>query len=176
MQSIDCMSRPHNGGMTVRAATPADAGPICDVCARAFREDYRGLLPEERIEQVIAEYYNESRVRGEIEAAPPEWLGYQVVEEDGRVLGAAGGGLTGPAAGELYLISLDPAQRNRGLGSALLARVTEQLVALGATEMWLSVAAGAAESPFFQARGFEKVELTPADVPTWRLRRRLAVS
>lgn len=121
---------------TVRQATEEDAPDISRICTEAYRVTYADLLPREYIERTIADFYNLPRVTREVRPAPPRWLGYQVVQEDGRVLGAAGGGMTGGHKGELFVVYLDPEQRTRGLGTLLLDRVTEQLRQAGATEMW----------------------------------------
>ena len=62
----------------------ADAATIAGICSAAYRDAYRELLPEGYIERSVAEFYPEERVAREVAAAPPDWFGYQVVEEDGR--------------------------------------------------------------------------------------------
>ncbi|GIF40904.1 hypothetical protein Axi01nite_52150 [Actinoplanes xinjiangensis] len=143
----------------VRAARDEDAEAIADICARGYRRTYPALLSSAFIERMIAEFYQVERVSKEVPAAPPGWLGYQVAEEDGRVLGAAGGGLLRPGVGELFVLYLDPDERGRGLGTLLLDRVTGQLRELGATEMWVAALDGNELGiPFYEARGFRKVE------------------
>lgn len=146
-----------------RQATGADVPAICRICTEAYRITYRDLLPPEYIERTIAEFYDPARVTREIEPAPPHWFGYQVVEQDGRVLGAAGGGMTGEHTGELFVLYLDPDERGRGLGTLLLDRVTGQLRQAGATEMWVAVTPGNERAlPFYDARGFRPVETVRA--------------
>jgi ribosomal protein S18 acetylase RimI-like enzyme len=165
----------------VRPATTEDVARICEICSVAYRETYRDLVPADYIERVIRDFYLPERVAGEISPSPPHWFGYQVVEQDGRVLGAAGGGMTGPATGELFVIYLDPTRRNRGLGTLLLDRVVEQVRAAGATEMWVSVTEGNDKGlPFYRARGFTEVETVQAfgslpddDIRSVRMRRPL---
>jgi hypothetical protein len=41
---------------TVRAAVPADAPGIADVCTRAYRATYRDLLPESFVDDVVARF------------------------------------------------------------------------------------------------------------------------
>jgi ribosomal protein S18 acetylase RimI-like enzyme len=165
-----------------RAATPDDAPRICEICSTASLETYRDLLPDAFVERMIREFYNPERVAREIEANPPRWGGYQVVEDaGGRVLGAAGGGITAPGRGELFVIYLDPRERGSGLGTILLDRVTDQLRNGGATEMWVGVIVGNDQAiPFYRARGFEIVETVEAygslpgeDVRSHRMRRLL---
>jgi ribosomal protein S18 acetylase RimI-like enzyme len=171
-------------GAKVRAATTEDLARICEICSVAYRETYRDLLPATFIERTIRDFYQPERVAREVEPAPPHWYGYQVVEEAGRVLGAAGGGLREPGVGELYVIYLDPAERNRGLGTLLLDRVVEQLTEAGAKEIWAAVFRGNERGiPFYRARGFEEVETVPAftsrpdeDIWSVRMRRRIDAS
>ncbi len=166
----------------VRPALEDEAPRIREICETAYRATYTDLLPDPYIERVIAEFYREDRVRREVEPAPPGWLGYQVVTVLGEVLGAAGGGMTGERVGELFVLYLDPDHRGRGLGTALLDRVTEQLREVGAEEMWVSVVPGNELAvPFYKARGFEPVEVvSPAygslpeeEISSLRMRRPL---
>ncbi|WP_430783062.1 GNAT family N-acetyltransferase [Actinoplanes sp. G11-F43] len=143
----------------VRAARDEDAAAIRDICVRGYRKTYPTLLSSEFIERMLAEFFTLERVTAEVAAAPPGWLGYQVAEEDGRIVGAGVGGLTAPGVGELFTLYLDPDERGRGLGTLLLDRVTGQLRAAGATEMWVAALDGNELAiPFYQARGFRKVE------------------
>ncbi|WP_310369074.1 GNAT family N-acetyltransferase [Catenuloplanes atrovinosus] len=136
---------------------------IAGICATAYRETYRDLLPQGYIERTVVAFYDEARVATEVAPAPPEWFGYQVVEERGRVLGAAGGGMIGARAGELSLVYLEAAARGRGLGTMLLDRVTAQIRAAGGRQMWVSVFLGdSAGIGFYRARGFEPVETVRA--------------
>lgn len=143
----------------VRAARDEDVAAICDICARGYRKTYPGLLSSDFIERMITEFYHPDRVAEGVAATPPQWLGYQVAEEDGRVVGAAAGGIVAPGTGELFVLYLDPDERGRGLGTLLLDRVTGQLRELGVTEMWVAALDGNELGiPFYEARGFRKVE------------------
>jgi ribosomal protein S18 acetylase RimI-like enzyme len=163
----------------VRAARDSDVDAICDICARGYRATYPGLLRPEFLEWMLTEFFPPERIGKDIAADPPGWLGYQVAEEDGVVLGAAVGGLIAPRSGELFVLYLDPEQRGRGLGTLLLDRVTEQLREQGATEMWAAVLEGNDLAfPFYEARGFRRAErrrTTHTDEAdnlfSWRMRR-----
>jgi GNAT superfamily N-acetyltransferase len=132
-----------------------DAEGIGRVCAAGWRDTYRGLRTPEEIEAAIAEYYGVDRIRREI-AAPEGWDGWVVVVEDGVVIGAGGGGMTGPGVGEVFVLYLDPLRRGEGIGSLLLEAITDQQRLQGAREQWVSVVPDNAKGlPFYLARGFE---------------------
>jgi ribosomal protein S18 acetylase RimI-like enzyme len=92
-----------------------------------------------------------------------------------------GGGMTGPAAGELSLIYLAAGEQRRGLGTLLLDRVVEQVTAAGGTELWVSVFLGDRTGiGFYRARGFQAMDTVPATlsrtddhISTLRMRRTL---
>jgi hypothetical protein len=69
--------------------------------------EHEVLLSPDEIESAIARFYVPERVSGEL-ARPTSWGGYGVVERAGRVVGAGGGGITGPRVGELFVLYVDP--------------------------------------------------------------------
>jgi N-acetylglutamate synthase-like GNAT family acetyltransferase len=147
----------------VRDAVETDVAAIARICSTSYRDAYRDVLPEGYIERSVVAFYNEPRIAREVTPSPPEWFGYQVVEEDGRLVGAAGGGMSGRTSGELSLVHMEAAARGRGLGTLLLERVTGQIREAGGTEMWVSVFLGdRAGIGFHRAHGFEPVETVRA--------------
>jgi GNAT superfamily N-acetyltransferase len=145
----------------IRKATAADVEGICRVCTAGWRDAYTGLLPTAYIEQAIAEFYNPARVAAEV-ADPQGWDGWWVAVERGRVVGAGGGGLPAPGTGELFVLYVDPARRGAGIGTRLLAAITQEERAQGAREQWVSVAKGNHKGiPFYEARGFRAYHEQP---------------
>lgn len=143
------------GDVIARRARESDAEGIARVCAAGWRDTYRGLKDPERIEEIIAEYYNLERIRGEI-VSREGWDGWLVAVENETVVGAGGGGMIEPAVGEIFVLYLDPARRGEGIGTLLLDAITEQQRAQGAREQWVSVEpANEKGLPFYRARGFE---------------------
>ncbi|GLY01329.1 MULTISPECIES: GNAT family N-acetyltransferase [Actinoplanes] len=152
---------------SVRAAHDGDVADIHDICLRAYVATYDGVAPESYWRRMLAEHYTPARVAKSIAAQPPGWLGYQVVEESGRVRGFAAGGLVPASAfptspsevlGELHVLYLDPEDLGRGLGTLLLDRVTGQLRNRGATAIGAAALAGNTKAiPFYQARGFTPI-------------------
>ena len=163
----------------VRPARDEDVEAICDICARAYQATYGELVSAGYLDRILDEAYHPEPVGKKITAAPPDWLGFQVIEEDGRVTGFAAGGIVRPGVGELFTLYLEPGELGRGLGTLLLDRVTEQLREQGATEMWAAVLAGNELGlPFYRARGFVKAGERKAygtteaeDYWSWLLRR-----
>jgi ribosomal protein S18 acetylase RimI-like enzyme len=143
------------GHIVARRAEPGDAEGIARVCSEGWRDTYRGIYEPEEIEAVVAGFYNVERITAEI-ASPQGWDGWIVADEDGTVVGAGGGGMTGPAVGEIFVLYLDPGRRGEGIGTLLLDAITEQHRARGAREQWVSVEPENAKGlPFYLARGFE---------------------
>jgi GNAT superfamily N-acetyltransferase len=147
--------------LTVRAAVAGDEVAICAICSAGFAASSAGLVAEHEIARRTAEYYNTARVRGELEATPPYWLGYVVAELDGQVVGATGGSLDGKV-GHVLVLYLDLDLRGRGIGSALLDHVTTQHRDAGAQRQRVSVTDGNEMGlPFYRARGFQEVGREP---------------
>lgn len=135
-------------------ARPEHVAGICRVCAAGWRDTYADLLPAEYSELAIAEFFVPERVRREL--TPTDgWDGWQVALEGGEVMGAGGGGMISPSEGELFVLYLDPARRGEGIGTTLLAAITQQQRAHGATGQWVSVQEGNTKGlPFYLARDF----------------------
>jgi len=148
--------------VAVRPAEPGDADGIARVCAEGWRDTYAGIYPAEQIEAVIAEYYAPARIAGEI-ATPQDWDGWLVASDDGAVVGAGGGGIVGSGVGEIFVLYLDPARRRKGIGTLLLEAITQQQLAQGACEQWVSVARENEKGlPFYEAQGFRVAGERPA--------------
>jgi ribosomal protein S18 acetylase RimI-like enzyme len=148
--------------VVIRPAEGRDAEGIARVCAEGWRDTYRDIYAPEQIEAVIAEYYTPERIRGEIRA-PQGWDGWVVVIDAGNVVGAGGGGMIDPHAGEIFVLYLDPERRGEGIGTLLLDSITRQQVEHGAIEQWVSVEPENTKGlPFYLARGFEVRGKRPA--------------
>lgn len=143
--------------ITIQKAQPEHVAGISKVCADGYRATYMETHTQEYVERTIAEFYNHERILKEIVEKQTGWDGWFVALEDGRVVGAGGGGMTGPATGELFVLYLDPERRNEGIGSKLLTAITEEQIKQGAREQWVSVSKGNNKGiPFYEARGFVK--------------------
>ncbi|MFJ7934765.1 GNAT family N-acetyltransferase [Sporosarcina sp. NPDC096371] len=142
--------------VSVRRANKNDAKPLADVLVRSQWFTYKMLYSKEYIQKLIDKYYNVERIEKEIVYIGEEWHGYFIAEMDGKIVGAIGGGMNDDAAGEVYVLYLDPTLRGQGIGTRLLDFFTKiQKHTYGAQEQWVSVAKGNDYGiPFYEARGF----------------------
>ncbi|MGM0845125.1 MAG: GNAT family N-acetyltransferase [Bacillota bacterium] len=140
----------------ISKALPEHVEGIVKVCSEANRATYKDLYSEEYIERVIQQYYNHDRVAEEVSSFSRNWGGYFVAVENGTVVGAGGGGMTGDTAGEIYVLYMDSTRRGEGIGSLLLEAITnQQKQEFQAQEQWVSVQQGNTKGiPFYEARGF----------------------
>ena len=153
-------------------AAPSDAQRISAICSAGWRVTYRNLIGPACVEDVIACYYSVSRIADEIRIAEQStaWLGWVVCDDEGGDVVAAGGGGLSDGHAEVYVLYVMPGALGRGFGTLVLDAITNQHIALGALEQWVSVTKGNDLGiPFYLARGFEIRD----DVP--RLKRSGAV-
>ena len=166
------MVQPSSAGLIVRKAELRDAPGISRVCSDGWRDTYVSIHTPEEIERVVSKYYSLERICSEIDGqvewdgAAYDWDGWLVAERgDGRVVGASGGGPTGERTWEVFALYLDPSERRRGIGRALLDAMTDQARARGASEQWVAVTAENLKGiPFYEAMGF--VTASESDSPS----------
>ena len=161
--------------MRARRAEPRDVEAICRVCSEGWRETYAGLYDADEIERTIERFYSRDRVRSEVEQ-PEGWDGWWVAEDEaGEVVAAGGGGVTAPAAGEIFVLYADPARRGRGAGTALLEAISSEQRAQDVREQWVSVEPeNASGIAFYRARGFVERGTGPAYEAPHRLSLRMS--
>ncbi|WP_078394934.1 GNAT family N-acetyltransferase [Shouchella patagoniensis] len=141
--------------INIQLGTKEHVDGIVIMCTEAFRLTSRGLLASESIDRRCKEFFNKARVLKEVTERNWNWGGYIVAVENGHVIGAGGGGMTGEGIGEVFVLYLDPNRRNEGIGSRILKAITEQQKVLGATEQWVSVQKDNQKGiPFYEAKGF----------------------
>jgi GNAT superfamily N-acetyltransferase len=144
-------------GLTLKKAGTEHVAGIAKVCSEGWRATYGYLEDDAYVEQVIEDYYNHDRILKEVTEFSEDWHGYFVVEEEGHVAGAIGGGTTGDGIGEIYVFYMDPDKRGLGIGSKLLSFYTDYQKSLGIKEQWVSAQKGNEKGiPFYEARGFVK--------------------
>jgi len=130
--------------MELRPAREHEIEPLTQLFIRARNEmDYLPEVPDEAAEPIAAHIREHDEV----------W----VAEEDGRLLGFLGiehsTNLGAPVLEKLYV---EPAEQNRGVGSALLDKAKE----LRPHELYLWVFQKNPASRLYERHGFELVKLT----------------
>lgn len=129
---------------------------ISKVCSEGYWATYNETHSEMYIEGIIKEFYNHERILKEVTETSKEWGGYFVAVEENVVIGAGGGGMLEDASGEVFVLYLNPARRNEGIGTMIVDAITkQQKKEFNATEQWVSVAKGNQKGiPFYRAKGF----------------------
>lgn len=167
--------------LTVRRATPGDAADVAGVHVRSWQVAYRGLLPNQRLDDMRPE---DRMARYNFGATDPGLPSTLVAIEDGVIRGFATTGpcrdADGTGTGEILALYVDPADWGRGVGRHLISEARAALSRLGFAEAVLWVLAGNSRAQrFYQADGWlpdpQGRTETIWDVPVdeWRYRRTL---
>jgi ribosomal protein S18 acetylase RimI-like enzyme len=151
------------GTWVVRAASEQDKEQIRQVCLASRRATLAPRASEETVARTLAMYCSPARIEQEMEVGGDSWPGWQVaVSPRGEVVGAAAGGLTQTAVGEVYELHVDPDRMRRGVGSRLLEELSVRLHKLGARDQWASTYEhNTAGRAFLERNGFTLQETFP---------------
>ncbi len=129
--------------MLLRPAQTGDALAVARVHVRSWQAAYRGLMPDEFLDQLRAE---DRAARYELASGDPQKPYTVVAERDGAIVGFAS---TMPARdkdlagyGELCALYVDPEHWGQGIGVALVAAARAWLAASGFEKAALWVLAG----------------------------------
>jgi ribosomal protein S18 acetylase RimI-like enzyme len=129
--------------MFLRAAEAGDGEGIAHVHVQAWRETYRGIMPDKVLDALsLAE--GAQRWAGVIGTlSERRQLLTVAVDDNGRIVGFAGAGPTRDAAlataGEIYAINLVNEAKRARLGARLMLAMADGLVALGFGDVGLWV-------------------------------------
>ncbi|MCM3587450.1 GNAT family N-acetyltransferase [Mesobacillus maritimus] len=127
------------------------AASIAAICTTGWKQTVEGVLSEDYQKQNVEFWYNLDRVRSDILQGSYSHIG--VI--DSEIVGVIGGGMTGPAASEVFVLYVDETYRYQGVGRLLLEALTQEQIEQGAEEQWVSVQEGNQRGiPFYEARGF----------------------
>jgi GNAT superfamily N-acetyltransferase len=153
--------------MIVRDAVPDDAAAIADVHVRSWQSAYRGLLPENFLDQLRAEDRAAGYELGSLEPRAPKSLIAMLGE---RVAGFTTIGPSRDAdaasAGELRALYVDPEYWRGGVGRALLLEARRRLREAGYREALLWVLDGnAIAERFYRADGWKPDGATREEDP-----------
>ena len=121
-------------------AGPGDAAALAEVHVRAWRETYRGLLPELYLQRMSAAQHAQ-RWRRQLTRARP---GEVVLAAEGPrgVMGYCAGAIVGGTEAEIFTLYLLRASQGCGLGRRLMEMTARALTAQGAKSLRLWVLNG----------------------------------
>lgn len=122
---------------TIRPARLEDAEQITQVHIQTWQETYRGMMPDEFLDNIDAKKriaWHQNNIGQS---------GYMLAEESGRILGFIMYGQTrdssDPTQGEIWGINLINEAKGRGIGEVLMRRAATELIKNGFQEISLWV-------------------------------------
>jgi ribosomal protein S18 acetylase RimI-like enzyme len=142
--------------MEIRDATPDDIEGIQQVARDSLDASYGHLLDEAVIENAVENWYDEASLREDLSAGDAVFL---VAEEDDRIAGFAQSYVLDnrESIGEIDWLHVSPDFRGQGLGTRLLRKCEELLVAHGVDRIEGRVlVANESGADFYAEHGFSK--------------------
>lgn len=143
--------------MIVREAGVEDAGAIARVHVDSWRTTYRGIVPDELLDNLSYEQRESSWCSILRDAANQGQFVYVAEEESGQIVGFAAGGIerTGDRVyqGELYAIYLLETHQGKGIGRRLALSVAQRLAQLNIHSLLVWVLADNPACRFYEALG-----------------------
>ena len=146
--------------VTVRRATPADAGAIAEIGVRGWQAAYRGIMPADFLAGLSVparEAAWQSMLSSDADGDAPAW----VADRDRETVGFVASGpprdedVPLPAA-EVYAIYVLPGEWRGGSGRALLTATVDHWLDRGATSLVLWVLeANSGGRAFYEAMGWQ---------------------
>jgi GNAT superfamily N-acetyltransferase len=128
--------------VTLRPATPDDAGAVAEVWRTAWYDGHRGHVPDALVDARDPAYFRaragELVDRTTVAVDREKLLGVLIVEGD-----------------ELMQLMVSAAARGRGVGGLLLDEAERQVTAAGHDEVWLAVVPGNSSARrFYESHGW----------------------
>ncbi|WP_158055537.1 GNAT family N-acetyltransferase [Halorussus halophilus] len=146
--------------MNVRPATQDDIDHVQSVARAAWKKTYENIVPENVIEEAVADWYGTATLSGIVESDQQVML---VAEDDEEIVGFAHG-VTDDARddpskkeGDILRLYVHPDHWNEGAGTALLDAIEDELEAQGSQELHAMVLAdNEIGNDFYEDHGFRK--------------------
>ena len=148
----------------IRAATPADAGPLAALAGRTFRDTFAEDNAADDVEAYVRDSFSLDRVRAELTEDANTFL-LAFVDGVGQPAGYAklrtgttDPSVTGPDPVELERLYVDRDVIGHGVGAALMRAALDEARSAGHRTLWLGVwERNARATAFYERWGFETV-------------------
>jgi len=145
--------------MEVRQARPSDVSAILRVAERSWEVDYPDILHRENVADVVTEWYDEARIRDELDNDDALVLVDEAEAEAERAVVGFGHAVRARRTGHILRVYVAPDHRGEGVGRDLLAALEEQLREGGAERVQAMVLAdNEVGNEFYRSAGFEKID------------------
>ena len=129
--------------MFLRPAVLSDANAIAEVHVRAWRETYRGIMPNKVLDELVVEHRAQRWSATIAGLSEKRQILSVAVDDSDTIVGFAGGGAAREQAlttgGEVYAINLVMQATRRGLGTRLMLAMADGLMANGFADAGLWV-------------------------------------
>lgn len=129
--------------LSIRMASVDDKAEVARVHVRTWQVAYRGLLPDEYLDQLRPE---NRAARYTFDSDDPNQRSTYVALDDDNICGFTTFGISRdgdlPDAGEIYAIYVDPDQWGAGAGRLLMANARSRLCEMGFRDAFLWVLDG----------------------------------
>ena len=129
--------------MFLRPAVLSDASAVAEVHVRAWRETYRGVMPDKVLDEMSVERGAQSWSAVIADLTANRQVLSVAVDDLGTIVGFAGGGAAREAvlttSGEVYAINLVMQATRKGHGTRLMLAMAEGLISHGFADAGLWV-------------------------------------
>jgi ribosomal protein S18 acetylase RimI-like enzyme len=146
--------------MTIRKASSADASLIRDMAYEIWPETYSQILSKDQLEYMLGLFYNEQKLRTEIE----QGVEFILVYEDVQPAGFASFSKTEPEVYKLHKIYVLPSQQGKGTGRFIIDEVIKAIKQVGAMALQLNVNRNNNAKLFYEKLGFVVIREEDIDI------------
>lgn len=145
---------------TIRLATVADAADIAKVYVDTWRTSYKGILPNEVLDNLT--YLQQEERWRSLLSEPSSKVIYVALEEPGRVIGFSSAGpergAAGDTSGEIYALYILQTFQGRRIGRRLIAQSARWLLDRGFSSILVWVLADNPSRQFYEALGNQSAQ------------------
>ncbi|WYP27296.1 GNAT family N-acetyltransferase [Alkalihalobacillus sp. FSL W8-0930] len=140
--------------MSIRKAVIKDAPAMAKVHVDSWRTTYKGLLPDEMLENLS---YDDRTKLWENNIQNERAIIYVAEDEDGQIIGIASGEKRDKSkdenVGDLTTVYLFKEEQGKGIGARLTNQILEDLYTLGCTTIYVEVLANNQSKVFYEKMG-----------------------